>query len=187
MAPDLVGEFVRAFNEQVNQMRRHQDQRREGLVRERKDLERRIDALLEAFSSGALKGPSVQNKLDALESRQSAITTELAGLQIEPVRLHPNLAELYRQKVADLHGLLGNDATRTAAVEVIRSLVAHVALHPMPNGALQIELVGEIANMVNLAQNPKENGPDAGSVHGQFSRSIKVVAGVGFEPTTFRL
>jgi hypothetical protein len=37
---------------------------------EQKDLERRIDTLLDAFASGALKGPSVQTKLQALGARQ---------------------------------------------------------------------------------------------------------------------
>jgi DNA invertase Pin-like site-specific DNA recombinase len=91
MAPHLVSEFVRAFNEQINQTRRDQDHRRQGLQRELTSLERQIDTLLNAFSSGTLKGPSVQTKLSALELRQSQITTEIAGFQDEPVRLHPLL------------------------------------------------------------------------------------------------
>jgi site-specific DNA recombinase len=94
MAPDLVSEFVRAFNDEINLTRRDRDHRREGLQREQKDLERRIDTLLDAFASGALKGPSVQTKLEALESRQTEVATKLAGLPDEPVRLHPNLAAI---------------------------------------------------------------------------------------------
>jgi hypothetical protein len=36
MAPDLVAEFVRAFNEETNRMRREHDASREALVREAK-------------------------------------------------------------------------------------------------------------------------------------------------------
>jgi site-specific DNA recombinase len=62
----------------------------------------RIDTLLEAVASGALKGPSVQAELEELEARQAGLAKKLAALKEEPVRLHPNLAALYRRKVATL-------------------------------------------------------------------------------------
>ena len=187
MAPDLVSEFIRTFNDEVNRTRRDCGHRRDGLQREQKDLERRIDTLLDAFASGALKGASVQAKLEALEARQGEVAKELAGLSDEPVRLHPNLADLYRRKVAALQDLLESDATRTEAVEIIRSLVEQVIFRPTAEAGLEIELVGDIARMVHLAQNSNENSPVSGAVHDEFTRSVKVVAGVGFEPTTFRL
>jgi hypothetical protein len=39
--------------------------------------------------------------------------------------------------------------------------------------------------MVHLAHNSNEDSPVSGAVHDEFARSVKVVAGVGFEPTTF--
>jgi hypothetical protein len=111
-----------------------------------------------------------------------------AGLSEEPVRLHPNVAALYRRKVAALQDLLESDATRIEAVEIIRSLVDQVVFRPPPEtGGIEIELVGDIAGMVHLAQNSNENSPVSGAVHDEFIRSVKVVAGVGFELTTFRL
>jgi hypothetical protein len=97
-----VGEFIRTLNDEINPTRRDCGQRRHGLQREQRDLERRIDILLDAFASGALKGASVQAKLEALEARQGEVVKEPAGLSEEPLRLHPNLADLYRQKVAAL-------------------------------------------------------------------------------------
>jgi site-specific DNA recombinase len=187
MSPDLVAEFVRAFNEEINKSRRERDHRRESLLREQKEVEGRIDTLLDAFASGALKGPSVQAKLEALEARQTELATELKATPVEPVRLHPSLADIYRQKVAKLHDLLANDATRTEAIEIIRSLIDAVTFRPGSGSQLEIELVGDLAQMVHLAQAPTGNGPVSGAVHDEFARSIKVVAGVGFEPTTFRL
>jgi site-specific DNA recombinase len=116
MAPDLVAEFIRAFNEEINKSRRERDHRHDNLLREQKEVESRIDTLLNAFASGALKGPSVQAKLEALEARQTELAAELKAAPVEPVRLHPNLADIYRQKVAKLHDLLGNEATRTEAI-----------------------------------------------------------------------
>ena len=187
MAPDLVSEFIRAFNDEINRTLRDRDHRHDGLQREQKDLERRIDTLLDAFASGALKGASVQAKLEALEARQGKSRRNLLDLSAEPVRLHPNLAAIYRRKVAALQDLLEKDATRTEAVEIIRTLIEQVIFRPTAEAGLEVELVGDIAGMVHLAQNSNENGPVSRAVHDEFTRSVKVVAGVGFEPTTFRL
>jgi site-specific DNA recombinase len=118
--------------------------------------------------------------VEELEGRQAGLARELAGLKEEPVRLHPNLADLYRRKVATLHDLLGSDATRTEAVEIIRSLVDRVTFRATADGALEVELVGHLARMVHLAQNPSENSPIAEAVHEEFACSVKVVAGERF-------
>src|SRR3954469_22929117 len=98
----------------------------------------------------------------------------------EPGRLHPHLADLYRRKVATLHDLLGSDATRTEAVEIIRSLVDQVMFRPTASHGLEIDLIGDLARMVHLAQQSaenSENSPIAGAVHEEFACSVKVVAG----------
>jgi site-specific DNA recombinase len=138
------------------------------------DIERRIDALLDAFTSGALKGVNVQAKLDALEARQTQGAAELAQLNADPVRLHPNLSEVYRRKVASLHDLPRDEANRP---EAVRSLIDRVICRPTPGGDPEIELVGDLATMVHLTQSANGNGPVAGAVHDELARSVKVVAG----------
>jgi site-specific DNA recombinase len=187
MAPDLVAEFVREFNNEINRVRRERDTRRAGLVRELREVERRIDILLDTVASGELKGSSVQAKLEALEARQVALAAELAGSPEEPVRLHPNLAVIYKRKVAALHELLSDAATSTEAIEIARSLIDQVKFRPGADAGLEIELIGDLARMVQLAQDPGKNRPLPAAVPDEFARSVKVVAGVGFEPTTFRL
>ena len=49
---------------------------------------------------------------------------------------------------------------------------------------LEIEIVGEIAKMVELGIGP--NAKQA-NLDERLTRSVKVVAGTGFEPVTFRL
>jgi site-specific DNA recombinase len=188
MAPDLVAEFVRAFNDESNRSLRDRDRRREALQLEQKDLMRRIDTLLEAFASGALKGANVQAKLEALETRQAQVVRMLTGMADgSPIRLHPQLPTIYRTKVASLHALIAHEGARSEAVEIVRSLIDRVTFRPAGERGLEIELVGDVARMVHLAQNSSENGPISGAVPEAFARSVKVVAGVGFEPTTFRL
>jgi site-specific DNA recombinase len=104
------------------------------------------------------------------------------------VRLHPSLARLYREKVAALQSLLTDEETRTEAVEIIRTLIERIVLWPSEGGGVEVELVGEIAAMVQigLADN-KKAAPGGAAFADRLSRSVKVDAGAGFEPATFRL
>jgi hypothetical protein len=70
-------------------------------------------------------------------------------------RLHPNLAEIYRRKVADLQTTLGDPKTQTEALEILRGLIVRVVLHPAEKG-FEIEFIGEIAAMVDLGPCDKE-------------------------------
>ena len=93
-------------------------------------------------------------------------------------RLHPRLADLYRRKVDNLHDALNREDTRAEASEAIRALIDEIRLVP-EDGELKIELFGELAALVGLAnENPRSD--DRGL-------QVTLVAGVGFEPTTFRL
>jgi site-specific DNA recombinase len=101
-----------------------------------------------------------------------------------PIRLHPNLAQVYRRKVEQLQQALNDPEIRDEAIEVLRSLLESVVIAPA-DGGLEIEIVGEIAHMIEIGmEDGKRKGPVLNESTG---RSVKVVAGVGFEPTTFRL
>ena len=65
-------------------------------------------------------------------------------------RLHPNLAELYRQKVMNLAEALNDEDTRLEAAECTRELFEEIRLVP-ENGKLRVELYGELATLINLA------------------------------------
>ena len=89
------------------------------------------------------------------------------------MRLHPNLAQVYRQQVEQLHQALDHPEIRDEAVQVLRGLIEHVSIRPADNG-LEIEIVGEIAKMVELGIRP--NAKQA-TLDERLTRSVKVVAG----------
>jgi site-specific DNA recombinase len=60
--------------------------------------------------------------------------------------LHPNLAELYRQKVAALHERWRTRRRATKPSSLIRSLIERVVLMPV-DGDLRIDLYGELAGI----------------------------------------
>ena len=72
-------------------------------------------------------------------------------------RLHPNLAS-YRQKVTNLAQALNDEHTRLEAAECIRELIEEIRLVP-DNGKLRVELYGELAALINLANgHPRSKG-----------------------------
>jgi hypothetical protein len=85
--------------------------------------------------------------------------------------------------VAALHDALGDDSTRHEAFEIIRSLIDEIRL-VLEGGALKIELRGELAGILALAS---ESTKARGLSTTGLAEQIKMVAGRGFEPLTFRL
>jgi hypothetical protein len=71
-------------------------------------------------------------------------------------------AEIYRRKVAALQTALADPKTQTEALEILRGLIERVVLHPA-DGGFEIELVGEIAAMVDLGALGKAAG-DVGTL-----------------------
>ncbi len=95
--------------------------------------------------------------------------------------LHPNLPELYRNKVAKLQEALQHEATRPQVVDTIRSLVDRIeVLHGQARGHCEIIIVGALAQILAFGQNTTAASTGGGG-------TSLMVAGVGFEPTTFRL
>ena len=182
MAPDLVEEFVRAYQQEINLQRREDEALRQDKQRELAEVRRKLDGLIEAIADG-LRAPGLQQRLNELEARQTNIEQLIAATPASPVRLHPNLAQVYRRQVEQLQQALDHPEIRDEAVQILRGLIEHVLIGPADQG-LEIEIVGEIAKMVSLGlgSNAKE-----ASLNERLACSVKVVAGTGFEPVTFRL
>ena len=87
------------------------------------------------------------------------------------------------KQVGALHEALQDDteATRLKAGEILRSLVKEIILTPEA-GELKIDVRGDLAGILAISprkQKPRPLGPGF--------RNSRVVAGIGFEPMTFRL
>jgi len=120
--------------------------------------------------------------MENLERRKKTLEDDLARAPEPMPALHPNIAEVYRAKVADLAEALNAPEIRQEASEALRSLIEEVRLVP-EDGTLKIELFGELSALFALGQSRKRKHPRSGDPGVQ----ITLVAGVGFEPTTFRL
>jgi hypothetical protein len=81
--------------------------------------------------------------------RQAALEQELTAGSLPQPLLHPNLAEVYRQRVAALDEALHHPASRAEAFDTIRSLIDAIRLVP-ENGAPCIEIKGELGGILAL-------------------------------------
>ena len=196
MAPALVAEFVAEFAAEWNRLQAAAGAEAANLRKALAAVERKLAGMIDAIAEG-FRAPGLQQQLDDLVARKAGLTRQLAQAIPAAPRLHPNLGEIYRAKVAALaEALTGPDGQE--ALELVRGLVARVeVLPPTAAGeAPEIVLTGEIAAMVGLGlgQAPTRGSRDgvtpsavAGAGSDLFMSSVKVVAGRGFEPLTFRL
>ena len=112
----------------------------------------------------------------ALERRRLALEAEMATATAPAPRLHPNLAETYRRKVADLVAALQQEDGAEVR-EIVRGLVECVTLHP-EGDRQRVEVRGELAAILQLAQGAERarraGGGGSASV---LAEQVKLVAG----------
>ncbi|MFW2830993.1 recombinase family protein [Sphingomonas sp. ID0503] len=127
------------------------------------------------------------DELRQLTERQTRLTAEIAAASTPSSNsdlLHPDLGRIYREKVAKLTKAFEDEALKAEAFERIRALIDAVVLTP-EDGELKIDLRGELASMLELCACPEMR--TAPTNISERALQIKLVAGTGFEPVTFRL
>src|SRR6476660_5734063 len=68
-------------------------------------------------------------------------------------RLHPKLAEVYRQHVERLEEALNDSTLRPEATDALRALIDPIVLYPGERrGELRAELYGEVGAILALSQ-----------------------------------
>ncbi len=215
MDPELFAVFCEEFTHEVNQARIEArttlDAARREIVRIDRDLDRLLKLILASDDVEASK--RVMKQMKALEDQKEGLERTLDDADEPPALLHPEMAGYYRQQVAELHAALQeeNDARRMHAVEILRSLIDRIVLTP-EDGELKIDVVGDLAGILTIATkaggsagrtvagqdggarslrhlNPyKHKGRPSGAASAcELISQFEMVAGVGFEPTTFRL
>lgn len=159
MHPDAYKEFVAEFNRELNRLAATEDQARHHLQADLKRTERDITRIIEAIKAG-VPGEAVKDEMATLEAQKRDIQSKLESAPAPRPRLHPNLANIYRDKVANLVTALNDEPGSTEAMEAVRSLIEAVRLVPV-NGELKIELYGELAALLSLGEAPKNKHPQS--------------------------
>ena len=133
----------------MNRQRAQLDGQQDRTARDLEKTEREIRRLIEAIKSG-VPGTAVKDEMAMLEAKRGERRAQLEAAPPSLPRLHPNLGELYRQKVIKLAEALNEEPTRLEATQCVRELIKEIRLVP-DKGKLRIDLYGELAALINLA------------------------------------
>ena len=178
----LIEAFAEEFKAELERLNRQRGSAMRRLQRELNKVNRAIDRCVMFIKEGDGSPSVVREELHSLEIQKEAIQREMTVSQINhQVLYHPGMADLYRKKVGELQTLLMSAESRTQAMELMRSLIERIEVFPgKKRGNPDVILIGALAQVLAFGQTATVTSlEDDGSV--------LMVAGVGFEPTTFRL
>ena len=180
----LIEAFAEEFKAELERLNRQRGSARRRLQKELNKVNGAINRCVMFIKEGDGSPNIVREELHALEIRREELQWEMAAGQTNhQVLYHPAMADLYRKKVGELQTLLVSTETRTQAMESIRSLIERIEVFPgKTRGNPDVIVVGALAQILAFGQTKT---PTATSL--EDDGRVLMVAGVGFEPTTFRL
>lgn len=150
---DLIDEFASAYRAEIERLRGSRTSESTRLRKELAKAQRGIERCLAYITDGDGDPGAVRQSLKDLERRKKVLEVQLRQVGSEAeIELHPNIAELYRRKVTELHTLLADDTTRHQAMDIIRSLIDRIEVHPgEKRGKPEVILVGTLASILEYA------------------------------------
>ena len=185
MDPALMAIFCEEYTRHRNELAAEANAAITGAKAELTKVTNELDRLVQAIIDG-VPGSHVKDKMAEREARKAQLEDQLEAATEEKVSLHPNMALFYRKQVGKLREALTDEDCRTEAAALVRTLIDKIVLSPVEvegRTHLAIDLHGDIAGILSAGAEGKKPLQKSGFAE----ESIKLVAGVGFEPTTFRL
>ncbi len=142
----------------------------------------KIERLVDAIANG-VPPASVNARLRGFESRRKELELLISGTEAPAPRLQPNLGEAYRQTVSSLLEVPARDASAEARHRPRPTRDDHTVVPE--DGKFRVEIRGELASILALSVSGRAStsAPSAEIM----AQQVKLVAGIGFEPMTFRL
>jgi site-specific DNA recombinase len=172
LTPELIAEFIPEYQREWNRLQSERGRETATRTRRLADVKRRIAGPVDAIERGIITATTKERLLEAEK-------TELEQAPPLP-SIHPNVAEIYRGKVARLQQELTDPEVAADANPV--------ALDDQHN---RDHTRGQARSGCPRASRRVggNRGDDTGQEEQRRDAAVTnlVVAGVGFEPTTFRL
>ncbi len=185
MQPDDVKEFIVAFTVEWNRIAAEAGAQQAHDDATLSNVQRKIDRIIDAIAEG-LRTPDMKEKLEALSAQKAALESRAVNRRAPLPAMHPNLAEVYRNKVASLQTAITSSHDHAGVLERLRDLIERVDVGPgADKDQPEIILTGALAAMLKLTM--PETAAIAAAGHDLFLSSVKVVAGARFERAAFRL
>ena len=178
LEPKALSKFIDEYVSQLKKLEKASEFEQKGIRQELKKIDKRLSAILHAIEQGVVTD-TTHNRMLELEAQKLELSENLEE-EIEHPKPDNEMTSLYQEKVKDLSTAIYEPEIRNAAMNALRPLIDRITLKPTNLDEVKAELYGNIAAMVALDNEKGQNFSD-------ISIRLSVVAGVGFEPTTFRL
>ncbi len=146
---------------------------------------RELEAQQANFVRAIGQGQALDTLLPALEEAEgkiAALRTKIEANRPRPIEMPENLPALYRAHIDQLARTLSQDEVAERASDELRSMIERLVVRYNPDERIHtVEIFGKLAEMLAGADNKNAAAYSAAAC------SLKLVAGTGFEPVTFRL
>jgi site-specific DNA recombinase len=177
--PAAVAEFKREVTRALTEHKRKQKPDLAAVRRKLAEVEKQIGHIIAAIKAGAFS-EQLKGELDGAEAERKQLQAALNvdTREVDKVAdMLPRALDNYRELVEDLGDATQREVAR-ARTQIKHMLGGEVRLTPAEDRThLVAEMAGDYAGLLRLA----------GGKAGAGLSKINVVAGVGFEPTTFGL
>ncbi len=190
MRSELVKVFCEEYTRHISALRATQNKELRHLKAEKEQLIKDKESIIQAIKDG-IPAAMVKDDLEKIVNRQEEVNLliDAAGVDSKP-SIHPTMARRYQLEVKALCDALQSEPTGKQVRELLRGLIEKLVLTPKADGkTLQVDLHGDLAGILKIASGGHETAKDRlPGNNGILNKpSVPMVAGVGFEPTTFGL
>ncbi len=176
VSPEAVSAAVRAYHEEMNRLNHQRRGQAEADRQALQKVERAIKGIMAAIEDG-LYQPSMKARMAELERQKADVEGRIRKAPIDLPDVNPNIAEIYRVKVAALSDALADPEANREAATAIRSLIGEVVIAPGEHrGEVNAVLRGELMAILDLAADKRSAvSPATGVI-------TTTAAGPRFEP-----
>ncbi len=197
MRDDLVEVFCAEYQKTLNELRSTQRATLKKQNAELAKLDKEKANIIQAIKDG-VPAALIKDELEQISKKQEELKAlvENESKEVRPL-IHPAMALRYRKAVMGLRKAL-KSGEAFEAKEHVRALIEKIVITPKDGRKeLSIDLYGDLAGILEIAtegklmknmtlqtKRPEKNAVNDNSL---FEPSLTMVAGAGFEPTTFGL
>jgi site-specific DNA recombinase len=180
MTPSALEQFRAEFT--ARRAEANQDRRdtvialQKSLAREQKAIDGCLRAIREDHATA-----SIYAMLEAAEDAKAQIEAELASWGSSDAEISVDIAELYQAQIDALSETLSNPKIVHRASEILADLIERITVFHDPDLGHRVQIDGKLLGLLSFAEHREAADFVASDC------SLKLVAGAGFEPATFRL
>ena len=184
--PDVIAAYLDEFRLAWAEERQRLIAGHADIDRQLADIDLQEDRIADAIVAG-IAPAKLKARADDLAAQREALLTSQADLpEIEPVVAHPTVIREYRRQVDSMAKIAAGDReAMDQARPLLDRLVDFIEVtRRADRRGVDLILHGELATILGFAapESSKAADPTGGG-----DCMLRMVAGVGFEPTTFRL